>query len=179
MWLFFYKVIEKLRSIFRKQIFINYTKCNHKKINIYGPLTLINPNIVCGENVSFYPNVMLFGDGLIEIGNGVNIGNETVIYASKKGGGVKIGDDTMIAAQSYIIDMDHGIAAGQLIKEQENTVAPIIIGKDVWIASNCTILKGAIIHDGAIIGAKSLVKGEIPSNAIVVGIPAKIIKYRQ
>ena len=85
----------------------------------------------------------------------------------------------MIAAQSYIIDTDHGIHTGELIRNQQNTVALVSIGEDVWIAAGCKILKGSQIHDAAIIGASSLVKGEIPANAIAVGIPAKVKKLRE
>ena len=63
--------------------------------------------------------------------------------------------------------------------KEENTHAPVEIGNDVWIAANVTVLKGSKIKDGAIIGAKALVKGEIPENSIAVGIPSKIIKYRE
>ena len=85
----------------------------------------------------------------------------------------------MIAAQCYIIDTDHGIRANELMRNQKNTVAPIVIGNDVWIAAGCKILKGSHIQDGAVIGAASLVKGEIPRNSIAVGIPARVKKYRE
>lgn len=88
-------------------------------------------------------------------------------------GGVNIGNNTMIAAQCYIIDMDHGTAAGELIRKQCNTVCPVIIGNDVWLGANVTVLKGSVIDDGAVIGAKSMVKGHIGSNVIAVGVPAK------
>lgn len=84
----------------------------------------------------------------------------------------------MIAANCYIIDADHGIRKDTLIREQENTVQSIFIGRDCWVAANVTVLKGALILDGAIVGAKSLVKGKIEKNGVAVGIPAKIIKYR-
>ena len=84
----------------------------------------------------------------------------------------------MIAAQCYIIDTDHGIKAGELIRNQQNTVAPVKIGEGVWIAAGCKILKGSVIGDGAVIGAASLVKGEIEENAIAVGVPAKVKKFR-
>ena len=95
------------------------------------------------------------------------------------GGGVYIGNDTMIAAQTYIIDCDHGIKANELMRKQKNTVEKVYIGKDVWIGANVTVLKGSYIEDGAIIGAKSLVKGKIEKNVIAVGIPAKEIKRRE
>lgn len=171
------KVITKLLYIYRHRLIKKKTGSAPKKI--YGNVHIINKNIKFGENVALYPEVMIFGDGPVVIGDNVNIGNGTMIYSSKNGGGVYIGNNTMIAAQSYIIDMDHGIKSDELIRNQKNTAAPIHIGEDVWIAANCTVLKGSIIEDGAIIGAKSLVKGKIEKSAIAVGIPAKVLKYRE
>ncbi len=176
--LLFDRAIRKLKLKYKKYVFRKQIGCSHSDFSLVGNVTLINRNVKLGHHVALYPDVMLFGDGPIEIGDNVNIGNGTVIYASKSGG-VKIGDNTMIAAQSYIIDMDHGIKAGELIRNQKNTVSPIEIGEDVWIAAGCKILKGSVIHDGAVIGAASLVKGEIPSDAIAVGVPAQVKKYRK
>ena len=178
MVLFFNRILTKIQRLWRSAVFCSYTKNKKAKVKIVGKITLINPNIKIGKNETIYPDVMLFGDGLIEIGNNVDIGNGTIIYASKSGG-VKIGNNTMIAAQSYIIDTDHGIKAGQLMREQSNTVEPVVIGDDCWIAAGCKILKGSKIGDGAVIGASAVVKGEIPKNAIAVGIPAKVKKYRE
>jgi acetyltransferase-like isoleucine patch superfamily enzyme len=52
------------------------------------------------------------------------------------------------------------------------------IGNDVWLGHGCTVLSGSNIGDGAIIGAKAVVRGKIPPYAIVVGNPAVIIRYR-
>jgi acetyltransferase-like isoleucine patch superfamily enzyme len=54
----------------------------------------------------------------------------------------------------------------------------VIIGNDVWIAHNVTILSGVKIGDGAIIGASTVVTKDVPPYAIVVGNPSKIIRYR-
>lgn len=85
----------------------------------------------------------------------------------------------MIAAQCYIIDTDHGIVKDELMRNQKNTVSPISIGEDVWIAAGAKVLRGSVLEDGCIIGAQSVVKGKITSNAIAVGVPAKIIRYRE
>lgn len=176
---FLHKVGYKIASVYRKAYFRAFTKCPHKDFKLVGKITLINPNIKLGKNVTIYPDCMFFGDGPIEIGDNVDIGNGTIIYSSKKfGGGVHIGSNTLIAAQCYIIDTDHGIKAGELIRNQQNTVAPVKIGEGVWIAAGCKILKGSVIGDGAVIGAASLVKGEIEENAIAVGVPAKVKKFR-
>lgn len=176
--LFIDRIVRKAKSLYRHYIFRKKIGCNHKDFSVVGDITLINRNIKLGRHVTIYPDVMFFGDGRISIGDNVDIGNGTIIYASKSGG-VTIGSNTMIAAQSYIIDADHGIRAGELIQNQPNTVAPVTIGDDVWIAAGCKILKGSYIHDGAIIGAASLVKGEIPENAVAFGIPAKVKKFRE
>lgn len=169
------RIKNKFLRTYREYIFFCLTG---QKVKLVKNVTLINRNLKIGKNVTLYPDVMFYGDGLIEIGDNVEIGNGTVIYASKEGG-VSIGENTLIAAQCYLIDMDHGMSRDELIRNQSNTVSPIKIGKDVWIAANVTILKGSTVGDGAIVGAKGLVKGSIPSNAIVVGNPAKILKYRE
>lgn len=142
-------------------------------------MTLINPNVIVGKNVTFYPGVMLWGDGCIRIGNDVDIGKDTVIYAKAPDGGVTIGDHTVIAASCYIIDSNHGTKSGILIQHQSMESQKIEIGQDVWIAAGCQIVKGASIGNGAVIGAGSVVNKHIPENAIAVGAPAKVVKYRR
>jgi acetyltransferase-like isoleucine patch superfamily enzyme len=51
-----------------------------------------------------------------------------------------------------------------------------VIGKNVWIGANATVLPGVTIGDGAIIAAGAVVTKEVPANVIVGGVPAKIIK---
>lgn len=96
---------------YRKTVFRKSTNCPHKSFVLVDKVHLINKNVKLGKNVTIYPDVCFFGDGIIEIGDNVEIGNNTVIYSSKDAG-IKIGSNTMIAAQSYIIDTDHGIASG-------------------------------------------------------------------
>lgn len=175
--LLFDRLLNKIKRNYRKTVFCAKTGCKHKQFSLVDNVHLINRNIQLGKNVTIYPDVMFYGDGPIIIGDNVAIGNGTIIYASKFGG-VTIGDNSMIAAQSYIIDADHGIAEGALIREQSNSVEAVVIGENVWIAANVTVLKGSKIGDGAVVGAKALVKGDIPSNAIAVGVPAKVQKYR-
>ncbi len=175
--LFFDRILNKIKRNHRKRVFRAKIKCPHKNFQIVGDVYVINTNIKIGKNVTIYPNVMFHGDGLIDIGDNVEIGNGTIIYSSKNGG-VIIGSNTMIAAQCYIIDTDHGIALDKLIRTQENTVAPVSIGQDVWLATGVKVLKGSNINNGAVIGASSVVKGEIPENAVAVGSIAKVKKYR-
>ncbi len=177
--LFLDRVGKKISRSRRKAVFRRYIGCPHKDFSLVGEVTLINRRIKLGRGVTIYPGCMFFGDGPIEIGDNVDIGKDVIIYSSAEGGGVSIGSDTMIAAQSYIIDMDHGTAEGALIREQTNSAAPVVIGRDCWLAANVTVLKGSRIGDGAVIGAKALVKGEIKPNSICVGVPARRIGERK
>lgn len=84
LFLFMDRVFHKILRAYRNYAF--YAKTGNRA-NLVGRITLINRNIVCGKNVTIYPDVMFFGDGLIEIGDNADIGNGTIIYASKSGGG--------------------------------------------------------------------------------------------
>jgi acetyltransferase-like isoleucine patch superfamily enzyme len=52
------------------------------------------------------------------------------------------------------------------------------IGNDVWIGARCIILPGVTIDDGAVLAAGAVVTSAVPANAIMGGIPAKVLKYR-
>ena len=173
------RIKNKIITSYRKSVFKSMIGCDHNQFSLVGKVTLINKNIKLGKNVTIYPEVMFWGDGVIEIGDNTDIGNGTILYASKAGGGITIGCNTVIAAQCYIIDMDHGTKSGKLIQKQQNIVSPINIGNDVWLGANVTVLKGSNIGDGSVIGAKALVKGKVGENQIAVGIPAKEIGERK
>lgn len=174
----FHKIINRVKRNYRRNLFKMKTCTTHNNFTIHGEVNVFNTNVKVGNNVHIYPNATFWGDGDIVIGDNCSIGQGTVIFASKNGGGVTIGSNTHIAAQCYIIDMDHGIAINKLIDKQENVVENIIIGNDVWIAAGAKILKGSILSDHSVVGANAVVKGKIPMNAVAVGIPAKVIKYR-
>ena len=55
---------------------------------------------------------------------------------------------------------------------------PVVISDDVWIGARVTILPGAKIGKGVIVGAGAVVTGEIPDYAVIGGVPARVIKYR-
>lgn len=171
------RVKGKLARWYRKEVFREKISCPHRDFSLVGPVTVINRNVKLGKNVTIYPGVMFWGDGAIEIGDNVDIGKDTVIYASKAGG-VSIGSDTVIAAQCYIIDMDHGIRKGEKICQQSNVVDKVIIGSDCWLAANVTVLRGSRIGDGAVVGAKSLVKNVVEADSVVVGVPCRELKMR-
>ena len=169
----------KFSNLYNKRLFYEKTGQDVSTTIFQGRVKVLNPNIIIGKNVSFRGDCILDGDGPIIIGDNVKINQGTMIYASKNGG-VTIGNRTGIAAYVYIIDMDHGKKLGEDYHSQKNEVKEIIIGNNVWIAEDCTILKGSRIGDNAICAAKTVVPGkEIPANAIVAGVPGRVIKYKE
>lgn len=112
----------------------------------------------------------------IIIGNNVVIGRFSMITNKNL---IKIGNDVLIGAFVQIIDVDHGFAAGKSIREQNAQIGEVIIGNDVWIGAGAKILKNVHIGDGAVIGANAVITSDVPPNAIMAGVPAKIIKYRE
>lgn len=172
------KLLNKFIQMYRKRIFLKRIQSNEDSVNVLGVVYVNASNIKIGKNVTIYPDVYFWGEGLIEIGDNVDIGKGTIIFAKSK---VIIGNNTLIAGQCYIIDCNHGTSIDMLIQEQdlEFDDCGIRIGSDVWIAAGCKIVKGALINDGAVVGALSLVNSEIMKYGIAVGTPAKVVKFRK
>jgi len=88
-------------------------------------------------------------------------------------GGITIGDGTQIGQNVVVVTLNHGVAPE---KRHITYPFPIVIGENVWIGANATILPGVTISDNAIIGAGALVTKNVPESSVVAGVPAKVIK---
>ena len=175
--LFFDKIVSKIKKKYREFIF--YKKTGSKAC-LLGDITLNNKNISAKDIVTIYPGACFSGNGKITIGSKCFIGKDTILYShSQTQGGIVIGNNVCIAGQCYIIDTDHGVNRSNLIQNNENLINEIVIEDDVWIGAGAKILRGTHIHRGAVIGAQSVVKGDIPEYAICVGVPARVIKFRE
>jgi acetyltransferase-like isoleucine patch superfamily enzyme len=119
------------------------------------------------------------GSGDVIIGARVNINSGCVMYT---GNGITIGDDSQIAANCTFAPVNHDFKSKDLtIREQRfrPSKGGIIVEDDVWIGAGCVILDGAILRKGCVIGAMSLVRGEIPAYSIQGGNPLKLIGWRK
>lgn len=111
----------------------------------------------------------------------VKIGDNCINHRVSLDGGTKgisIGDNTRIATGTVIYAFNHGIETGKLIREQAVNSKGIAIGSDVWIGANVGITDGVTVGDHAVVGMGAVVTKDVPAHAIVVGVPAKIIGYR-
>lgn len=172
------RIIDKLLRSYRKLSFEAYTNSRAENLSVLGKIYVRNCHVRLGKNVTLYPGVMFQGEGDIYIGDNTFIGNNTIIY-SEKGYKVIIEKNCMIAAMCHIINTDHKMEKTDLLMIQQGTEsANIVIKENVWLASNCTILKGVTIEEGAVIAAKALVNKNVEGESIYGGIPAKKIRKR-
>ena len=119
----------------------------------------------------------IFGDGIkLNFGKNCKLGDNVHVVASES---VTIGENCLMASHIFISDTNHGgenDAPTTAPDERPLTSKPVSIGKNVWIGEGVCVLPGANVGDGCILGAHSVVKGEIPPYSVVVGAPAKVVK---
>lgn len=131
-----------------------------------------------GTRVHIEPNatIKIVSDaGLAILGERVFIGRNSVLDIS---GRLVIGARSLIAPGCFITDHNHGISPEHRIVDQGVQTRTVEIGADAWIGANASILPGVRIGDGAVIGAGAVVTRDVPDNAVAVGVPARVIRYR-
>ncbi len=119
------------------------------------------------------------GTGDVIIGARVMLNSGCVIYT---GNGVTIGNDTLIAANCVFASVNHAYEKkSMLVREQrfQPSKGGIVVEDDVWIGAGCVLLDGARLRKGCVIGAMSLVRGEVPSYSINAGNPLQLMGWRQ
>ena len=158
----------------KSKIIIALKKIFLKRKNIIIHHHTVFSNVIFKGSAKIEPYCRLNGDSKIIIGDNFYMNAFCHIL-----GEITFGDNVMIGPQTIIWGRDHGIKKDAPMNKQPHTKAPIVIGDDVWIGANVTVLKGVKIGDGVVIGAGSVVTKDIPPYAIVVGNPARIVKYRE
>jgi acetyltransferase-like isoleucine patch superfamily enzyme len=120
--------------------------------------------------------VTLFPPFNADFGKNITLGKRIFINAGCKfqdQGGVAIGDDTLIGHNVVIATLNHDLAPS---RRADMHPAPVVIGRNVWIGSNATILPGVNIADDAVVAAASVVTKDVPAGAVVVGSPARVVR---
>ena len=151
--------VKKLNSIS-----VLETSERHKAIVDLLGSTGKNPQILPIFNCDYGKNIHVGDDFLINY-NGVILDIAPVT----------IDNNVMIGLNTLITTVGHPLSpAGR--REKLGIAEPITIGNDVWIGGNVTILPGVTIGDNVVVAAGAVVTKDLPSNCVVGGIPAKVIK---
>lgn len=143
---------------------IRYPKLKARRPFEYKRLTLTfqGGEITIGDSCKFKCNVEIRcrKSGSIVIGDGSYFNNNCIILGYKS---VSIGKDCFIGPNTVIVDHDH-----DRINRSIFICDSIVIGDNVWIGANCTILKGVKIGNKSIIAAGSVVTKDVPENTTLI-----------
>jgi acetyltransferase-like isoleucine patch superfamily enzyme len=116
-------------------------------------------------------------EGVVEIGDKTVFGQECTISAYQR---ISFGEQCVIADRAMFIDFDHGVVdVEQPIRRQGIYKRDVVIGSNVWIGYGACVLRGVTVGDNAIIGTNSVVTRDVPANAVVGGVPAKVLRMRE
>jgi acetyltransferase-like isoleucine patch superfamily enzyme len=116
-------------------------------------------------------------EGRVVLGAKSVMGQECTISAYQH---VSIGRECVIADRVMLIDFDHGmVEVDRPIRLQGIYKRDVHVGSNVWIGYAACILRGAIVGDNAVIGTNAVVTRNVPANAVVGGVPARLIRMRK
>ncbi len=116
-------------------------------------------------------------EGQVSIGSKTVMGQECTISAYQH---VSIGEQCIVADRVMLIDFDHNVAEVERpVREQGIYKRDVRVGNNVWIGFGAQILRGVSVGDNAIVGAGAVVTKDVPTNAVVAGVPARLIRMRE
>jgi acetyltransferase-like isoleucine patch superfamily enzyme len=115
-------------------------------------------------------------EGTLRIGDKTVLGREDTLNCYLD---LEVGPRCLVADWVYVGDFDHRYDDRDVpVKDQGIVKTPVRIGADVWIGVKASVLRGAQIGDGCVVGAHAVVKGTHPAGAVLAGVPARVLRMR-
>lgn len=111
-----------------------------------------------------------------DFGKNITLGQRVFINSGCKfqdQGGITIGDDCLIGHNTVLATLNHDLDP---TRRADMHPAPIVLGRNVWVGSNVTVLPGVTIGDHAVIAAASVVTKDVPDRSVVLGSPARVVR---
>lgn len=145
---------------------------NERYIHI-GAHTMIGPDVTLSAGI--VPGQVGLHDPVVRIGDRCLIGRGSGVVGHLS---IEIGDDVWTGHHVFVTDQNHGYSDLDIpISKQSMPERPVRIGAGSWLGHGTVVLPGAIIGEHVVVGANSVVRGEIPSYCVVAGNPVKVIKH--
>ncbi len=140
-----------------------------------GCEVMIGPNVSLSAGMT--PGQSLISDRIVVVGDRCLIGRNSSINGHLS---IEIGDDVFFGPNVYVTDQNHTAIDRTLpIGRQAAPERPVRIGAGSWIGTNAVILPGVTIGERAIVGAGAVVTRDVPTGAVVVGAPARVVSDAQ
>ena len=118
--------------------------------------------------------IAVYGTGRIELGRGCFVGHHSTLAAHRS---IVLGEGAFLAELVSVRDHDHLVGAPPSSGKVD--IEPVTIGASVWLGSKVTVLRGASIGEGAVVGANAVVRGELPPGTVSAGIPARVVRRNE
>jgi acetyltransferase-like isoleucine patch superfamily enzyme len=116
-------------------------------------------------------------EGVVEIGAKSVLGQECTISAFQS---VRIGRECILADRVMLIDFDHGVVEVERpIRLQGIYKRDVQVGNNCWVGYGACILRGVTIGDNCVVGTTTVVTKDVPDNAVVGGVPARLLRMRE
>jgi acetyltransferase-like isoleucine patch superfamily enzyme len=115
-------------------------------------------------------------EGEVDIGAKTVMGQDCTISAYQS---VSVGRECIFADRVMLIDFDHGaVEVERPIRLQGIYKRDVRVGHNVWIGYGACVLRGVSVGDNSIVGTSAVVTKDVPANAVVAGVPARILRMR-
>jgi acetyltransferase-like isoleucine patch superfamily enzyme len=116
-------------------------------------------------------------EGEVRIGAKSVLGQECTISSFQH---VSIGRECIVADRVMLIDFDHGmVEVERPIRQQGIYKRDVRIGHNVWIGYGASFLRGVTVGDNCVVGTYTVVNRDVPANAVVAGVPVRILRMRE
>jgi acetyltransferase-like isoleucine patch superfamily enzyme len=116
-------------------------------------------------------------EGEVHIGAKSVLGQECTVSAFQH---VSIGRECVIADRVMLIDFDHGVVEVERpIREQGIYKRDVRVGHNVWVGYGAAFLRGVTVGDNAVVGTYAVITRDVPANAVVAGVPARVLRMRE
>ncbi|MBO0769547.1 MAG: acyltransferase [Solirubrobacterales bacterium] len=116
-------------------------------------------------------------EGVIEIGAKSVLGQECTLSCFQH---ISVGRECVIADRVMMIDFDHSVANPEVpIREQGIYKRDVSVGHNVWLGYGAAILRGVSVGDNSVVGTNSVATRNVPENAVVGGVPARVLRMRE
>ena len=164
-----------LRSFLHPQVLLHPFRMLH----YYGySHVLPRQSMQLGRDVRLAPNSSFRNGERIELGDQVQVGEYSALWAGRSTAWIRVGARTTFGPGCFVTAADYGLAAGTKITDQEMIERDVIIGSDCWIGTKTVITAGVTLGEGCVIGAGSVVTKDVPAGAIAAGVPARVLRQR-
>lgn len=129
----------------------------------------------CGRNLRLSRHTMFYNPSQISLGNDVYISYYSLLIAGEQ---IILEDEVLLGPFNVLVSGKHVMKNGSY-RWGKPVYEPIKIGAGSWLGSHVTVVGGVTIGCGALVGANSVVTSDVADDAVVGGVPARLLNKKE